>query len=127
MKKKVLIVEDNENNRYLETVLMEHAGFTVVQAVNGREGIAAALREKPDIILMDIQMPEMDGYETTTQILADESLRGIPVVGVSSYALSGDREKALAMGFAGYIEKPINPDTFADEVRRHLRRGGDSA
>lgn len=126
MKKKVLIIEDNENNRYLETVLMEHAGFTVVHAENGKKGIEAAVREMPDIILMDIQMPEMDGYETTERILADEALRDIPVLGVSSYALSGDREKALAMGFAGYIEKPINPTTFADEVRRHLRRGGDT-
>lgn len=125
MKPKALIVEDNENNRYLTTLLLEHAGFDVAQAVNGRQGIELARNGKPDIILLDIQMPEMDGYETAERILDDESLRGIPIVGVSSYALSGDREKALAMGFAGYIEKPINPDTFAGEVKSYLGRKGD--
>jgi two-component system, cell cycle response regulator DivK len=121
MKPVALLVEDNENNRYLATLLLEHGGFRIIHAVNGREGLDAASREKPDIIILDIQMPEMDGYETAVRLKADAELAAIPIVGVSSYAMAGDREKAMKIGFAGYIEKPINPETFVGEIRRFLK------
>jgi two-component system, cell cycle response regulator DivK len=117
---KILIAEDNDNNRYLTQFLLEQQGFTVVTAINGNDAIKTARTEKPDLILMDIQMPELDGYETTKLLQADNELKHIPVVGVSSYAMAGDREKAIESGFSGYIEKPINPETFCDEIKAYL-------
>jgi CheY-like chemotaxis protein len=117
---KILLVEDNENNRYLEGFLLEREGFTVVTAANGTEALEAATSESPDLIVMDIQMPEMDGYEVARKLKADPGLCRIPIVGVSSYAMAGDREKAIRAGFIGYIEKPINPETFGQEIRRFM-------
>ena len=117
---KILLVEDNENNRYLERFLLEREGFAVVMATNGSQALDAAAVEKPDLIVMDIQMPEMDGYEVTRRLKADPGLAHIPIVGVSSYAMAGDREKAIRIGFTGYIEKPINPETFGREIRQFL-------
>jgi len=118
---KALLVEDNENNRYLLRLLLEQAGFTVVTAEEGKLGIAMAREEHPDVILLDIQMPEMDGYEVATVLKSDPALRRIPIVGVSSFAMPGDREKAIRSGFAGYIEKPVDPERFADSVKTFLR------
>jgi CheY-like chemotaxis protein len=120
MKPKALLVEDNENNRYLAQFLLEREGFAVTTAFNGKQALEAARRDKPDVVVMDIQMPEMDGYETAERFKSDAALADIPLVGVSSFAMRRDRTKALQSGFAGYIEKPINPDTFAQEVRRFL-------
>jgi len=122
MKPKVLLVEDNENNRYLAQFLLEREGFDVALAVNGKQALEAARLSKPDLVLMDIQMPEMDGYETAERFKSDPALAEIPLVGASSFAMVGDRSKALKVGFAGYIEKPINPDTFAQEVSRFLKK-----
>ena len=116
----ILLVEDNPQNRYLATFLLENAGHRVLQAGDGRAALAAAQAEKPDLILMDIQMPEMDGYEAAQRIQADPQLAGIPLVAVTSYAMAGDHEKARARGFAGYIEKPISTETFIDEISRFL-------
>jgi two-component system cell cycle response regulator DivK len=113
---KALVVEDNENNRYLLTLLLEQAGFTVVPAVNGKSGVDMARREAPDLILLDIQMPEMDGYEVAAILKSDPVLALIPIIGVSSFAMPGDREKAMRAGFAGYIEKPVDPERFAHSV-----------
>jgi CheY-like chemotaxis protein len=121
MKLKILLVEDNENNRYLAQFLLEREGFAVDLAVNGKQALEAARREKPGLVVMDIQMPEMDGYETAERFKSDPLLSEIPLVGVSSFAMAGDRARALQVGFAGYIEKPINPDTFAKEVTRFLK------
>ncbi|HNY66745.1 MAG TPA: response regulator [Deltaproteobacteria bacterium] len=118
--KKILLVEDNENNRYLERFLLEREGLAVVTATNGAEALEAAAAENPDLIVMDIQMPEMDGYETARRLKGSPGLARIPIVGVSSYAMAGDREKAIGAGFAGYIEKPINPETFGSEIKRFL-------
>lgn len=118
--KKILLVEDNENNRYLERFLLEREGLAVVTATNGVQALAAAALENPDLIVMDIQMPEMDGYEVTRRLKEDPGLAGIPIVGVSSYAMAGDREKAMRIGFVGYIEKPINPETFGREIKQFL-------
>jgi two-component system cell cycle response regulator DivK len=117
----ILVVEDNENNRYLTTFLLERAGLRVVHATSGRDALAVALQERPHLVLMDIQLPEMDGYAAAASLRAHPDLQGIPVVGVSSYATASDRERAMAAGFAGYIEKPIDPDTFVEDVTRFLR------
>ncbi len=122
MNPKILLVEDNENNRYLAKFLLEREGFVVSLAVNGKQALEAAGRDKPDLVVMDIQMPEMDGYETAERFKRDPALADIPLVGVSSFAMVGDQAKALKVGFAGYIEKPINADTFAHEVKRFLVR-----
>lgn len=120
MSAKILLAEDNASNRYLATYLLKNAGFVVLQALNGREALHLALAENPDLVLMDIQMPEMDGYEAARRMHADPELAAIPIVAVTSYAMTGDRAKALEMGFVGYIEKPIQPRTFIAEISRFL-------
>ena len=117
---KALLVEDNADNRYLFTILLNAAGFTVVVAVDGRSGLAMARTEKPDVILLDIQMPNMDGYEVASKLKSDPELAQIPVIGVSSFAMPGDRSRAMSAGFAGYIEKPVDPEKFAETVTRLL-------
>jgi len=120
MKKKILVVEDNEQNLYLATFLLEQSGYEVVTALNGLEAIDKTLEEKPDLILMDIQLPEINGYEATKRIKSIADINRIPIVAVTSYAMAGDREKALAIGCAGYIEKPFDPDTFVSEIEKYL-------
>lgn len=122
----VLVVEDNENNRYLATFLLEREGLRVVHATSGREALDVALRERPDLILMDIQLPEMDGYQATARLKGHPELAAIPVVGVSSYATASDRERALASGLVGYMEKPIDPETFGRDVAAFMGPGRDS-
>ncbi len=116
----VLYIEDNEQNLYLITFLLESHGFRVSAARDGREGIASAAGLRPDLILLDIQLPLMDGYEVAGRLRANPDLADIPIVAVTSYAMAGDREKALASGCTGYIEKPINPETFVRDVQRFL-------
>ena len=120
MKKKILVIEDNEQNLYLTTFLLEQSGYEVVTARTGRKGVEKAQTEKPDLILMDIQLPEMDGYEATTRIKSMADINRIPVVAVTSYAMAGDREKALAIGCVGYIEKPFAPETFVSEIEKYF-------
>ena len=122
MKLNVLLVEDNEQNRYLATFLLERRGHEVVYAENGPVGIERASRRIPDIVLLDIQLPDMDGYAVARALRANPALRHVPIVAVTSYAMPGDREKALAAGCTGYIEKPIDPETFVDDVERYLPR-----
>jgi CheY-like chemotaxis protein len=116
----ILLIEDNEQNRYLATFLLEQHGHTVVAAEDGPRGIAIAGASRPDLILLDIQLPGMDGYEVARALRETASLRGVPIVAVTSYAMVGDREKALEAGCDGYIEKPIDPDTFVAEIGRFL-------
>ena len=120
MKKKILLVEDNEQNLYLATFLLEQNGYGVVTALNGKEAIERTIAEKPDLILMDIQLPEMNGYEATKKIKNIADINHIPIVAVTSYAMAGDRENALAIGCVGYIEKPFNPETFVSEIKKYL-------
>ena len=120
MKKKILVIEDNEQNMYLTTILLEKSGFDVVKARDGQAGLELAALENPALILLDIQLPVMDGYEVARQLKQKEKTAGLPIVAVTSYAMTGDREKILATGCEGYIEKPINPDTFIDQVRKFL-------
>ena len=116
----VLMIEDNVQNRYLATYLLEHHGFTVVVAVDGPQGIELATTLLPDLVLLDIQMPGMDGYSVARALRVKEELRATPIIAVTSYAMAGDREKALAAGCDGYIEKPIDPQTFVVEISTYL-------
>ncbi|MBN2051405.1 MAG: response regulator [Spirochaetales bacterium] len=120
MSDSLLIIEDNEQNMYLMHFLLEKKGFSVIEADNGREGIEKALRFKPGAILLDIQLPEMDGYAVARELKEHPELSGVPIIAVTSYAMVGDRERILAAGATGYIEKPINPDTFVEEIIRYL-------
>ena len=120
MNRKILLIEDNEQNSYLATFLLERHGYQVVSAPDGPSGIEMAQICNPALILLDIQLPVMDGYAVARAIRAIEPLRNIPVIAVTSYAMVGDREKALEAGCNGYIEKPINPETFVDEIRLFL-------
>jgi CheY-like chemotaxis protein len=121
----LLIIEDNEQNFYMMRFLLEKNGFNVIGAENGREGIEKALRYKPDVILLDIQLPEMDGYAVAANLKSHESMKGVPIIAVTSYAMVGDREKILNAGATGYIEKPINPDTFLVEIKSYFRQLSD--
>lgn len=120
MKRKVLYIEDNEQNLYLVTFILEKHGYEVHAAQDGQDGIDKAAAVRPDLILLDIQLPRMDGYTVARRLRMNPDLSGIPIVAVTSYAMTGDREKALAAGCNGYIEKPINPDTFLQQVEQHL-------
>ena len=117
----VLIIEDNEQNLYLMRFLLEKNGFAVTAARDGREGIRSACALLPDLILLDIQLPLMDGYMVAKELRGQEPLEKTPIIAVTSYAMAGDRERALGAGATGYIEKPINPDTFVHQISTHLR------
>lgn len=120
MKSKILYIEDNEQNLYLVTFILEKGGYEVCAARDGQEGIDLAATIKPDLILLDIQLPLMDGYTVARQLRSNPALSDTPIVAVTSYAMAGDREKAIEAGCNGYIEKPINPDTFKQQVEQHL-------
>jgi two-component system, cell cycle response regulator DivK len=120
MKTRILIIEDNEQNLYMEAYLLEQHGYEVVQARDGREGLDLAGRLKPALILLDIQLPVMDGHEVARRLKEQPETRDIPIVAVTSYAMPKDRERVLAIGCEGYIEKPINSDTFVSEIERYL-------
>lgn len=122
MKRTILLIEDNEQNRYLATFLLESHGYQVATAPDGLSGIEAAKRVVPELILLDIQLPIMDGYTVARALREIELLRGVPIIAVTSYAMVGDREKCLAAGCNGYIEKPINPETFIAEIEVFLPR-----
>jgi len=118
--RKILIVEDNEQNLYLTTFLLEKQGYEVIQARNGQEGLDTAAAQRPDLILLDIQLPLMDGYEVARRLKQTQETRSIPIVAVTSYAMAGDREAILLAGCEGYIEKPIDPDHFVEQVKGFL-------
>jgi len=117
----LLIIEDNQQNFYMMRFLLEKNGFSVIGAENGRDGIEKALRLKPRAILLDIQLPGMDGYAVAAALKKHDELKDIPIIAVTSYAMVGDREQILAAGATGYIEKPIDPDTFVEEIRQYLK------
>ncbi len=121
MSRTILLIEDNEQNLYLTTFLLEQNGFKVVQARSGPEGIALAIQSRSDLILLDIQLPLMDGYAVARELRTYPALRDVPIIAVTSYAMAGDRERALEAGCTGYIEKPIDPDTFKNEIEKHMK------
>lgn len=116
MGKELLVIEDNEQNMYMVRFLLEQHGYEVIEAFDGRQGIELALLKHPQAILLDIQLPKIDGYQVARELKSQEALRKVPIIAVTSYAMAGDREKALAAGADGYIEKPINPETFVSTV-----------
>jgi two-component system cell cycle response regulator DivK len=122
MDRSILLIEDNEQNRYLVTFLLEQHGYKVLSVADGLRGIEAARTFVPSLILLDIQLPTMDGYTVARVLRQNDALRKIPIIAVTSYAMPGDREKALESGCTGYIEKPINPETFVAEMDLALSR-----
>jgi two-component system cell cycle response regulator DivK len=120
VKKQVLVVEDNPANMKLATLLLEHAGYGVLQAENAADGMALARERHPDLILMDIQLPGMDGLEATRLIKADAALQGIKVVALTAFAMKSDEQRMLAAGCDAYIAKPIQYREFLAEVARLL-------
>jgi CheY-like chemotaxis protein len=118
--KPILIIEDNEKNLYLMRFLLEANGLPVATAMSGEDGLRLASEIHPAAILLDIQLPEMDGYAVAERIRKQEALAEVPIIAVTSYAMVGDRERILAAGATDYIEKPINPETFVAQIRRHL-------
>ncbi len=120
MKARVLVVEDNPANLSLMEYLLRAFGYTVLTAIDGVQGIELARREIPDVILMDLQMPKLNGFEAASQLKAHPALKRIPLVAVTAFAMVGDRDKILAQGFDGYIPKPITPETFVDQVQTFI-------
>jgi len=117
---RILLIEDNENNRYLLSFLLKSRGWEVIHAADGAAGLSMAAECDPALILLDIQLPIMDGHEVAHRLKLIPALASIPIMAVTSYAMQGDRSAALAAGCQGYMEKPIDPDTFVDEVESLL-------
>ena len=120
MTKRILVIEDTEDNRQIVRDLLESAGYELIEALDGLEGVAAAEREHPDLILMDIQLPGIDGYEATRRIRAVPALATVPIIAVTSYALSGDEAKTRAAGCDGYVAKPFSPRQLLAKIREFL-------
>jgi two-component system, cell cycle response regulator DivK len=119
--KRILVIEDHEENRRLLRDLMTSFGYELMEAVTGEDGLIVAEAQPPDLILMDIQLPGIDGYETTRRIKGNTSLSQIPIIAVTSYALSGDDIKAFAAGCDAYVTKPFDPAELLEKIREHLK------
>jgi len=116
----VLVIEDNKDNLKIVTYALQRAGYTVITAESGEEGFEMAVKEKPFFILMDINLPGIDGLETTKRIRSSDINGSIPIIAITSYAMSGDRERILAAGCHGYFEKPIDPITIVEQIHTIL-------
>src|SRR5262249_1852506 len=116
----ILIVDDNDQNRRLEREGLEFAGFRTLEAAGGVEGLSLAVERRPDLILMDIRMPDLSGTEAVRRLREDERTAGIGVVALTSSTMKGDRERFLADGFDGYLEKPIRVREFPDQIRSYM-------
>jgi len=121
--KRILIIEDQEDNRAIMRDLLSTAGYALIEAVDGEEGVRLARSERPDLILMDIQLPVLDGYEATRQIRATADLKSVPIIAVTSYALSGDEAKTREAGCDSYVAKPFSPRELLAKVRALLPNG----
>jgi two-component system, cell cycle response regulator DivK len=118
--KTVLLVEDNEDNLIVYRTILDHVGYRVIEARDGEEGVARARADLPDLILMDVSLPKMDGWEATRRIKADEETRQIPIIAVTAHALDDDREKATQVGCDGYLAKPVAPRRVVEEVEKFI-------
>jgi CheY-like chemotaxis protein len=118
--KTVLLVEDNEDNLVVYRTILEHVGFRVIEARDGEEGVSRAREHLPDLILMDISIPKMDGWEATQRLKADGNTRQIPIIALTAHALEEDRQKALQAGCDGYLAKPVEPRRVVQEVERFV-------
>jgi two-component system cell cycle response regulator DivK len=120
MSKRILVVEDQEDNRQILRDLLSNAGYEMIEAEDGEQALTQAAKHRPDLILMDIQLPIMDGYEATRRLKADPALKAIPIIVVTSYALSGDEAKARAAGCDAYVAKPYSPRALLAKMREYL-------
>lgn len=120
MTTRILIVEDNQTNLALMEYLLRAFGYEVLSARDGEEGVTVALSERPDLILMDIQLPKLTGFESAARIRASEAFNQAPIIAVTAFAMVGDRDRVLAAGFDGYLSKPITPETFVSEIETYL-------
>jgi two-component system cell cycle response regulator DivK len=120
MSKRILVIEDTENNRRILNDLLTNAGFEVIEAIDGEKGVAMAAAQRPDLILMDIQLPQVSGLEVTRWIKDDPELRSIPVVAVTAFAMKGDEERIREGGCEAYLSKPISVGKFIETVRRFI-------
>lgn len=119
-KKTVLLVEDNEDNLVVYRTILDHVGYNVLEARDGEEGVSRARQEHPDLILMDISIPKIDGWEATRRLKADQATRDIPIIALTAHALEEDRERAIAAGCDGYLAKPVEPRRVVEEVQRFV-------
>ena len=120
--KKVLVVEDDQDNREMVLKVLKHNGYQAIEAVDGEEAIEKAKAENPDLILLDLYIPKMDGYEVTRRLKGDQGLRHIPIIALTAHAMKGNREEALAAGCDGYIAKPINVRELPQQIEHFLMR-----
>jgi len=120
MTKRILVVEDQEDNRQIIRDMLAATDYEITEAENGEQALAAVAKRRPDLILMDIELPIMDGYETTRRIKADPALQSIPIIAVTSYALSGEEQKAQAAGCDEYVAKPYSPRQLLAKIRQYL-------
>ena len=120
MSKRILVIEDQEDNRRILRDLLTSVGYDLIEAGTGEEGVTLAETQRPDLILMDIQLPGMDGYETMRRSKANLALRRVPIIAVTSYALSGDDAKALAAGYDAYVTKPFSPGALLAKIREYV-------
>ena len=120
MSKRVLVVEDQPDSRQIIRDMLAPTDYEITEAENGEEALAAITQQRPDLILMDVQMPIMDGYTATRRIKADAALRSIPIIAVTSYALSDEEKKARAAGCDDYVSKPFSPRQLLAKIRQHL-------
>ncbi len=118
--KTVLLVEDNEDNLVVYRTILEHVGFRVIEARDGEEGVSRARSQQPDIILMDISIPKMDGWEATQRLKGDDATAGIPIIALTAHALEEDRVKAMRAGCDGYLAKPVEPRRVVQEVEKFI-------
>jgi two-component system cell cycle response regulator DivK len=120
MSKRILVVEDQEDNRRILRDMLGNAGYDLVEAESGEDAVAAAAKERFDLILMDIQLPAMDGYEAARRIKSNPEMEAVPIIAVTSYALAGDDAKAFAAGCSAYVSKPFSPRALLAKVREYL-------
>jgi len=121
MPRKILIVEDNQDNRELVVKVLKNKGYITAEAIDGEEALEKAVSEKPDLILLDISLPKLDGYEVVKRLKSIEEFRDTPVVAFTAHAMKGDREKVIVAGFEGYISKPVNIRELPDQIRSFIR------
>jgi two-component system, cell cycle response regulator DivK len=122
MSKRILVVEDQPDNRQIIRDMLAPTDYEITEAENGEQALAAIAKQRPDLILMDIQLPVMDGYEATRRIKADASLRSIPIIAVTSYVLSGEGQKARVVGCDDYVPKPYSPRELLAKIRQYMPR-----
>jgi len=119
--RKIMIVEDNQDSRELVVKVLKNKGYQIIEAVDGEEALEKAAREKPHLILMDISIPKIDGFEVTKKLKDQDEFKHIPIVALTAHAMKGDREKFISVGFEGYISKPIDVHAFPEQVRAYLK------